>query len=287
MVLTSNRFLLSAEECELLLELEECQSLTAAAEKLGRDHSVISRSLKRLSEKAHVVEKKAGRWIVTETGKNFNNSSRAMIAAQTSLMQTHQSIRIGTNREFAARVLGPDLATLMALLPKTNLSINAYESGTEEALLKRQIDIGMDCDRPQDPDIAYKLLLDEPIIPVCGKAFYKKHQKTILEGKYMSLPHLMCERLYPDKILSKHENQLDIMARFNDIATARAACLQNIGWALLPSYAVSDELQAKTLIKMEDVGYGKSKYGIWWIRNRPNLKSTVEVLSAWLQAKTL
>jgi DNA-binding transcriptional LysR family regulator len=287
MFLNSNRFLLTAEECELLLELEEAPSLSTVAEKMGRDHSVISRCLKRVSEKAPVVEKKAGRWMLTEVGKKFNNSSRTMIAAQASLSQTYQSIRIGTNREFAARVLGPDLGILMALLPKTSLSINAYENGTEEALLNGQIDIGFDCDRPHDPEIAYKLIADEPILPVCGKSFYKKHQKAIQTGNYIGLPHLMCERLYPDKILSKLENHPEVVARFNDIATVRAACLQNVGWALLPGYAVKEELLAKKLIQMDDGTYGKSKYGIWWVRHRPYLKDTVEKLTGWLQSKEL
>lgn len=283
----SSRFLLSADECELLLRLEESQSLQIVAEKMGRDHSVISRNLKRISEKASVVEKKSGRWILTDIGKRLNESSRAMIAMQASLGQSQQILRIGTNREFAARVLGPDLSQFLKLFPHTQLTINSYERGTEEALLKGQIDIGLDCERPNDPEIAYKLVVDELIVAVCGKHFYKTHQKKILSGEYVNLPHLICERLAPDKILSKLENHPHVIARFNDIATTRAACVHDIGWALLPHYAVKQELKAKSLIQIDKSTYGKSKYGVWWIRHRSYLRESVEKSTAWLASKEL
>ncbi len=283
----ANRFLLSADECELLLELEESRSLQTISEKLGRDHSVISRNLKRISEKAPVVEKKANRWVLTEVGKKFNESSRLMIATQSLLSQSQQSLRIGTNREFSARVIGPALKELMALFPYTQLTINSYEHGTEEALLKGQIDIGIDCDRPNDPEVGYKLILDEPIIAVCGKGFLKTHKEKITNKNYLNLPYLLCERLHPDKILAKLENHSGMIAKFNDIATARAACVQNIGWSLLPRYAIQDELKANTLIQIDTSNYGKSKYGVWWSRNRSYLKGTVDKIGTWLESKEL
>lgn len=283
----TNTFLLSSEESELLLQLEEALSLQQIADQMGRDHSVVSRSLKKMSDKLPVVDKKGGRWVLTEMGKKFNEASRMMIAMQTSFSQTQQTLRLGTNREFAARVLGPDLGSLIKIFPNTHLLVNSYERGVEEALLKGQIDIGFDCDRPNDPEIAYKLILDEPIIAICSKSFFKTHQKKIAQEDYLDLPHLLCERLHPDKILLKVENNLKIIARFNDIATARAACLQGIGWALLPRYAISDELKNKTLIQMDTKIYGKSKYGLWWIRHRIYLKESVDKMLQWMDSKEL
>ena len=268
-----------------MLQLEQTQSLQEVALKFGRDHSVVSRSLKKISEKLAVVDKKAGRWILTELGKKFNEATRALIATQTSLSQTQQSIRIGTNREFAARIVGPDLNYLMGLFPDTIFTINSYENGTEEVLLNGQIDIGIDCDRPNDPEIAYKLLIDEPIIVVCSDIFLKANRKRISD--YLELPHLLCERLHPDKVLSKLENHPTTVARFNDVATTRSACLQGLGWALLPAYAIQEELDSKRLIQIDKQFYGKSKYGLRWVRKRSYLKNSVEILSQWLQSKKL
>src|SRR4051812_26940475 len=125
----SKRFLLTSDECELLLHLEETGSLQSVAEKMARDHSVLSRNLKRMAEKLPVLEKSAGRWVLTEMGKRFNDASRSMIAMQRSSAQPRQSLRIGTNREFASRVLGPDLTALNKLLGNVQLSVNAFERG--------------------------------------------------------------------------------------------------------------------------------------------------------------
>lgn len=282
-----DQFLLTSDECELLLAFEACPSLPLLAEELRRDHSVIARSLKRISEKCQVVEKKAGKWVLTAMGQQINAITRSTMTAQQSVLKQRATLRIGTNREFASRILATDFASFQKFFPDTMLIINAYEHGTEEALLQNQIDIGIDCDRPYDPEIGYKLLVDEPIVAVATKAFVKKYRGEIAEGRYMKLPHFLCDRLHPDKILAKADNQLNVIAKFNDIATTRAACTSGAGWALLPSYAIQAELEAGALVKIDEKAYGKSKYGVWWLRSRSYLKESSEKVSEWLREKKL
>ena len=282
-----NQFPLTSEECELLLEFETVPSLTEVAKRVGRDHSVVARALKRIGERYPVVEKRAGRWILTEMGRKLNDCTRASLARQSSVLSSQAALRIGTNREFASRVLAEDILAIQALFPNTELCVNSYEAGTELPLLQGQIDIGIDCDRPNDPEISYKLVVDEPIIAVASKAFARKHQKEIAKQSYSALPHILCERLNPDKFMEKTESQVRIAARFNDIAAARAACLHGLGWALLPRYAVKTELEAGDLVQIQEMTMVRYKYGIWWPRRRTYLKPTVESLIAWLGRKTL
>lgn len=280
-----NRFPLSSDDCELILALEDCPSLAELAKKFHRDHSIISRAFKRISEHYPVVEKKAGKWCLTEIGKRINDSSRIAIASQLDTFQTTRTLRIGTNREFAARILGPNFKSIQDLFPGTILEISAFERGTEQALLQGQIDIGIDCDRPFDPTISYKQVIDEPIVSVSCKEFVKKNRKKIEEGFYYKLPHLLCERLNPDKIFSKPDNQFIISSRFNDIATTRAACIQGAGWALLPRYAVLEELTSGKLVQIDSEAYGSSKYGVWWVRHKKYLKVESEKIIRWLESR--
>lgn len=281
------KFPLSAEEAELLMEFESQPSLTELAKQIGRDHSIVARMLKRVSEKFPVVEKKAGKWTLTDMGRQLNNCTRSAIAQQAAILSAHSILRIGTNREFSSRILAPDFATLQKLFPNTELHINSYEAGSEQALLGGLIDIGIDCDRPYDPEIAYKLVVAEPIVAVASKAFAKKYKTEITKGEYIGLPHLMCERLHPDKILFKSDNQMQVLGRFNDIASTRAACSGGVGWALLPRYAVADELNEGSLIQIDKELFGKSKYGVWWPRRRAYLKDAAESLIEWLSKKDL
>lgn len=196
-------------------------------------------------------------------------------------------MRIGTNREFAHRILAPELKQIMTIFPNTFITIVALERGTENALLNGQIDIGIDCERPNDPEIGYHLVLDEPIVAVCSADFYRKHKSDILQEKLDVLPHLLCDRLNPDRIFLHQENNMTVVAQFNDVAATRAACLSGVGWALLPKYAVSEELELKTLRLMSEKKFGKSKYGIWWPRSRGYLKGSVAKLRKWLEEKKL
>lgn len=283
----SRKFCLSTEECEILILFEETQSLAEVAQVLGRDHSVVARALKKITDRFPVAEKRAGKWFLTELGRSLNETTRSALRAQQSALGSSAKLRIGTNREFSSRVLCWDFQTIQALFPNTELSISAYQQGTESALLMGQIDVGIDCERPHDPDISYRLMADEEIIVVASKDFIKRHQLERSNKDYSSLPHLFCERLSPDKMLSNLESATKVVARFNDIASARAACVGGIGWALLPRYAVQDELDRRLLIQIDKKVFGRSKYGVWWLRGRSYLKPTIEKLCSWLKGKKL
>ncbi len=281
--MNAQRFPFSSEQCELILAFEAAPTLSALAQHFGRDISVVSRSLAKIAEKLSVVEKKSGRWILTDMGRKLNNHTRDSMQFQHSLAQKQTLLRIGTNREFAARIVGPRLKELLQIFPQTILNIHSFESGTETPLLEGLIDIGLDCERPFAPEIAYKLFLDEKIVAVSHPRFFKKYQPLIQGGELGKLPHLLCDRLFPDRILELSENQMEIIARFNDIATARSACIAGLGWALLPLYAVQTEIDNGELQIIETIRRGTSKYGVWWLRGRVNLKPQVERLSNWLK----
>lgn len=283
----SEKFLLSAEESELLLAFERMGSIEATARALRKDASGISRQLSAVAKKSPALEKRNGRWALTEVGRAFNSLARNAIQAQHSLLASRPSLVIGTNREFGARVVGPGILSLQKMLPNTQLSVFTFEYGTEEALLKGRVDVGFDCGRPFDPGIAYKLLLPEPIVAVCTGAFRRKHEKEMREKRLYQVPHLLCERLYPDQIFSERENKIQVRATFNDIATARAACLAGAGWSLLPRYSVERELQAGTLEVIEAKRMGEAQYGVWWPRSRQLPPEILAALIGWIKEQKL
>ena len=275
-------FPLSSDECELLVAFETSPSLDKLAESMGRDISNISRALNRIAGKLPVIEKQAGRWVLTEKGRQLNLHTRDSIQFQQSLFQKQSLLRIGTNREFSARILGPRIKEMNSLFPQTQIRISAFESGTELSILEGLIDIGIDCERPFSPEISYKVATTEPIVAICTPTFKKSNLKSLKEGNFFSLPHLLCDRLSPDRILQKSENSMHVFASFNDIATTRSACLQSAGWALLPRYAVNDEIKSGELVEIEAIGAGQSKYGVWWLRGRKYLEPSAMKIREWM-----
>ncbi len=220
-------FIVTSNECELLLAFGSALTLEKLAEAMGRE---------------------------------LNQHTRGSIYNQRSLFQKQNWLRLGTNREFSARILGKNLNALQTLLPTTPIRISAVEGATETALLEGSIDIGIDCQRPLSPDIAYKLAITEPIIVICSPQFKKNHSRELKNSSFFARPHLLCDRLSTDIIFKKSKNQLNIFAAFNDIATTRAACESGIGWALLPKYAVQKEIDEKSLVEVPSIDAGESNY---------------------------
>lgn len=278
-----NGFILTSEECELLVVFESNSSLEKLANAIGRDISNVSRSLSRIATKLPVVEKMSGRWVLTEQGKKLVQQTRDSVQFQRSLFQKQTWLRIGTNREFSARVIGKNLDGIQTLFPDSHLRIMAFESGTEQALLDGLIDIGIDCERPFSPEISFKTSVKESIVVVASPKFKKEHQKEIRDGSFFGLPHLLCDRLAPDRILMKSENPLNTLASFNDIATTRSACQLGMGWALLPRYTVQEELDRGLLVEIESIGGGESTYGVWWLRGRKYLQPIALGVQSWLK----
>lgn len=83
------RFPLSSEQCELLLAFEAAESLSGLASQLARDVSVVSRQLKQLAEDAPVLEKRKGRWWLTDLGRQVNQWTRSALAVQRGLLDQH------------------------------------------------------------------------------------------------------------------------------------------------------------------------------------------------------
>lgn len=283
----ANQFPLTSDESELLLLFEELEDIGLIGEALGKDQSGVSRSIKRLAEKTAVLEKRLGRWRITELGVQLNSVSRNTIQAQRALLKSQQRIRIGSNREFVTRVLAPRLHEISDLLGSARIDFLSFESGVEQAVKSGQIDFGFDCGRPVDPAVAYKLTTPEPIAPFCSKVFLKKYREQIAENSWHLMPHVLCERLYPDRVMNLSQDDWNIFAHVNDIAAAREIAIQGFGWSLLPCYAVQREVNDGELVMMADTVYSDERYGVWWLRDRKYIEPATKKIIGWLKGISL
>ncbi len=285
--MSNSKFLITAEESELLLLFEELEDVVAISEKIGKDQSGVSRAIKRLAEKVPVLEKRFGRWRITELGAELNTINRNMLQAHHALFKSQQRLRIGSNREFVTRILAPRIQELSAMLGDSRIDLLSFESGIEQALKAGQIDFGFDCGRPVDPVISYKMTTPEPIAPFCSRAFLKRNRTQVEQEDWSKLSHILCERLYPDRVMNLSQREWNVAAHVNDIGTARELCVQSSGWALLPCYAVQREVKNGDLIMMGKTIYSDEKYGVWWLRERKYMAPTIKNISEWIMGISL
>ncbi len=276
------KFLLNDTEAELLLQFESSPSLEGLAQAVGRDMTVVSKQLKRIAEKAEVLMKVSGRWRLTEKGKSFNQATRDFLRAQNAVLSEKYHLRIGTNREFAARILSKNITSLQKYLESATLEVRALERGTESALLAGEIDIAFDCGKPYSPEIKYNQIKKEPIVAVAAPTFIKKFGEVENVNELLRLPHIFCERLKIDRITYVNSNVENIVVHTNDIASARTMATEGIGWALLPEYAVHTEIKKNLLKEIFKQKFDQEKYGVWRLRTRHHIQNDFELACQWL-----
>jgi DNA-binding transcriptional LysR family regulator len=86
------------------------------------------------------------------------------------------------------------------------------------------------------------------------------------------------------------KDQVNIAISLNDIALVREAVFNSMGWALLPTYTVKNELKNKELIEVPQKGNWKQspyQFGLWWNRDKTYLKEHVQKLVNWLEMQDL
>ncbi len=279
-------FPLSSEQCETLCALEQCETVAGLAVALRRDASAVSRQLQKIANAAPVLEKVQGRWKLTPLGREVVQWSRHASNSLNRLFKRKQALRVGTTREFAARVLCPQIpAFIESVLPGAELLLLTHEDGVEEMLLKGEVDFGIDCGRPRDPMVRFKMIAPEPMgIYGSTKLFGKKPPRDLKE--LFQWPNLQYRRLSTSRSMKLNSEPPLVAGFFNDTASIREACAAGLGWAILPEYAARREVEQDALVRLDIHPIPAEKFGIWWLRGSP-LSATVEAAERWLSTQML
>jgi DNA-binding transcriptional LysR family regulator len=278
------KFILNTNDAELLLQFEVNPSLESLARVLGKDPTVISRQLKRISQNGNFLAKSSGRWKLTELGGKYNQVTRDYLFSQHKVVNNEVHLKVGTTREFCSRILTKHYRELQSILGVNSISLTSFDHGIEQALLSGQVDLAFECGKPYSPDISFERVIHEPISPVVSKKIFKKYQHIKKFKELESLPHILSNRLKPTQFIKDGFQLKNISTFTNDIATTRGLCMASEGWALLPLYTIKDELKSGKLIIINDkLTIRNEKFGVWCLRSRhalsPYYKKAIEWLS--------
>ena len=281
------KFLLTSEQCEVLCILESCNTVASLAVALKKDPSVISRQLQKICETAPVLEKIQGRWSLTAIGHEVVSWSRSSANSLNRIFQRKQALRVGTTREFATRVLCPQIHTFIEdILPGAELVLLTQEIGVEEMLLAGEVDFGIDCGRPRDPMIQFKMVTSEPFSIFASPRLFGKNPPKNLKDLFL-YPNLQYRRVSTSRYMKLAAEPPLVTGYFNDPASIREACCAGFGWAAMPEYAVQRELREGKLQRFDFYTIDPDKFGIWWIRGGSVPSSVIEAAKTWLAKQAL
>lgn len=278
------RFDINAEDSELIIQFARLKSLSKIAEAMGKDPSVISRKLKYLAEVHELLEKVGGKWQLTARGEALVEWAHDAIYSQKLALNQQKSMRIGSTREFASRILLPNLSSLIDTDDLT-ISFVTSDEGVENLILSGSVDFAFDCGRPRDPSISFRRVIDERFVTVASAQFIKKFK--IKSFKDLSeLDRLRFGRT-ENSILDLRVESAAFFGTFSDIATLREACCLGHGWAILPLYTVEKEVAKRQLKIITGQKIQNERYGVWWQRERASIMPWVEKAAVWLQKQSL
>lgn len=280
-------FPLDSDACELLMDFEDSGSLLLLAQRRHRDISVVSRQLAAVAVKMPVLHKERGRWRLTDLGRQMVQWARSAVVGQRTLIQQKSLLRLATTREFAARVLAPHLSQLLGAQAQHLIPVvKTDEQGVERLLLSGEADLGFDCGRPQSPAIRFRLVRREPLQVVAAPRLLKKHRVRNVDD-LVQLPHLHYSRIGASRALRLTHEIRNIAAVMNDVASIRSACEAGMGWAVLPSYTVQDELRAKRLNAIAVATIESEQFGVFWERDHPLAIQWASRAASWLAQQDL
>jgi DNA-binding transcriptional LysR family regulator len=282
-----NRFSLSSDQCELLLDFEDAGSIAKLSERRSRDISVVSRQIQRLASEFPVLEKRSGQWVMTALGKELSKWARKCIQEQKSVLSSTVALRIAAPPEFASRILIPTLKDLVAESSKVKLEIVSFPQAEVEAgLISGHVDFAFDCGRPESPLVKFRILKKEPLSLVASPEFFNR-QKIKFASELIRAPHIRYGRINASLKLGFNQELSNIAYTFDTIASARAAAVAGLGWAILPAYSVRDEVGARRLRVLVDVPMNQEMYGVWWLRSNRSIERWIKAASQWLEKQEL
>lgn len=285
-------FLIDPDDCLLLLAIYQAESVKGAAFLLKKDPTVILRRVQRLALESDLVRKTGGIWKLTSKGQTIALWAKEAKESQLQALQAPSTLRIGASATFIERVICPFLGEkpFSDIARDFHIELLCPASGLEQGILRGELDIVFTCARPNDPQIRFRRGVPESWSVVCSKemAAAVNKEKTPKEklSKILSLPYLRHKDVLPEELLSLNRDTIKCAYTFDLVSTIRSATISGLGWSLLPTSAVNDELRDKKLYDLGpslDINLRKDFIGIWWLKENSSVTKYISPLADWMK----
>ena len=254
-------------EIQLFVQVAETGSLSRAAQALDLSNAAASRHLQALEDRlgARLVERNTRRLYLTDTGKEFFNRARTLLAdlkdaedaVNAAVLNPTGTLRISASLSFSMQHIAPLLREYTQRYPRVSVHVEAANRYLD--IIDNNIDVAIRT-REYEPDsnISVRRLAQTRRILVAAPRYLATH------GRPQELDDLARHHL----LLYTHANnpnelrfsrgdevrtiQVQGLLESNDGQILRAAALDGLGILVQPTYIVYDDMVAGRLVPVLD-----------------------------------
>ncbi|WP_439258462.1 LysR family transcriptional regulator [Lonepinella sp. BR2271] len=235
---------------DYFVSLVEHQTLTATADKLGVQHSTVSRQIEGLEKqlKIRLFDRINKRYLLTEDGKRLYQQAREIYKdiqvlqrlAHEQIQAMHEVV-VSVSPLLGQVVLAPHLAEFCRRYPQIRLVLQSTSNVSN--LHQRQADIALRIPPPEQGDLVVRRLFDIHVHLYAQRDYLLKHKPD--EWQFIGVKsHGMLEYLVENLLADRK-----VVLMTNDFITLKQLILQQVGIGVLPDFYVSpsDNLSIVTL----------------------------------------
>lgn len=244
--------------------LAQSGSFTACARKLNRTQSAVSHAMAKLEELAGValIARKGRGLGLTEEGRRLYAACEqafATLDAAAEDLRRHQSLgggrlRVGTTVEFGTSILMKHMQPFLAGNPGLEIDFTLSHD-LLAPLLRDDLDLIIDCQEHPLPLLKKTPLFRETYVVACSRAFRKAYRLR-LPADLSGCPVLSLDKAgawwnrFLMAVPGRAQPQLDRVIAVNHIRAMIHAAAVGMGAALVPRYAVMEELARGDLVAL-------------------------------------
>jgi len=250
-----------------LVTILETGSFQKAATKLNYTQSTVTAQIKQLEEEFSIkLFEKIGRQMkLTQAGKDILPSIQAILQGEEqisnygkSLSEITGTLKLAIPDSILIYNMQPFLQAYLKEAPNIQLIVNSIQSEEiNQSIVDGTADIGINCEKDYYPDTVihkklgtYKVLLvASPFANVSLLDFVTPHQRKPIS--------LICNepKGYYQLELNKYLTQKDIVLnpymKVQSIEAVKRCVMNNLGVAIVPTYAIEEELKNGALIPVK------------------------------------
>ncbi|WP_137885698.1 LysR family transcriptional regulator [Pseudomonas sp. 2FE] len=270
------------------LELSRAGKLTAAARRLGVDHTTVSRRVQALEKslEAQLFIRAAAGYSLTEAGRNLLPQAEAMESACSAIEQSRAGpgdtlsgqVRIGATEGYGSVMLAPQLAALTQRYPHLGIDLLAVPRMVQ--LSRHEADIVITLERPvRGPFIITKLT--DYVLKLYASASYLeqhppiRHRDDLREHGFVSYIE---DLLYSKELLYLDEigRPRHVALRSTSILAQQQATAAGAGIAILPSFSADADPRLKRVLG-EQIEFTRT----FWMLMPIELKDIARMKTTW------